>query len=409
MALSFNPPEWLLQEYFNRKQPAEIANEGIGNAIKTYAEADQQKKLMALKQQEMDQNRLGTYIKAFEAGGPDFAQNIATQIGLKNPPALPGRTSVQVAPGGTAGVTPQPQTPQPNVMNGFQMTPNEMNAQQSIPGEHIIDHWNQTMGTAPSAQPNAGLIGLPQDINQQFDKFGGMGKYGEKQRANLMAQVTMAKGLKDLNEDPNAPVPTMTKEDALKAGSVNPRAKILEPSTRSEEADLRHQDRMAKAVTDFGKQIETHPVIKTLMAQDVGINQVEELAHLVNEGNSVAAAGMGIKMAKAMGEVGVMTEQDIKRYIQSGKLTQGAGDTLHKWMTGTPSKATMQEISQISGALRDSFGSKIQPIYDRHIERFARAYKITPEEASYQLALPYKSNSSKKSNGGGSGDPLGIR
>lgn len=52
MALQFNPPEWLIQEYMKRKQPAEIASEGIGTALNTYAQAKQQQQTQALAQED---------------------------------------------------------------------------------------------------------------------------------------------------------------------------------------------------------------------------------------------------------------------------------------------------------------------------------------------------------------------
>lgn len=85
MALQFNPPEWLIQEYVKRKQPAEIMNEGVGNAINTYAtlkkQQDDQKikqRLMDLKEQELS---LAKDKNAREQG--EYARNYA-------PAELPG-------------------------------------------------------------------------------------------------------------------------------------------------------------------------------------------------------------------------------------------------------------------------------------------------------------------------------
>ena len=43
------------------------------------------------------------------------------------------------------------------------------------------------------------------------------------------------------------------------------------------------------------------------------------LIDLVKSGNTVAFSALGTKTAKAMGEVGVLTESDIARYVRSGR------------------------------------------------------------------------------------------
>lgn len=410
MTLQFvPPPDWLIQEYANRKSPVQEGLDSLTTAANLYRQTKQQ-------QQTKQNEALGAYVKAFEAGGPAFAEEIAKRIGLQNPPSLPGKTAVQTG-GGTAGIVPSPsqetpmdsegnpiapqQGPQlPGVREG--MAPDLPNGQQRRPASGmgasspIIDHWNQTMGASGQqqpSQPQAGLPNLPGGENPldllKLGKYGS-GRLGALESAQRLADIQTAR------TDKNKPVPTMTKEDALAAGSVDPNAKIIDTPDRAAK-DQRREDQMALAVTNYGKQIETNPIIKALELQSVGLHSVEEMSHLVRQGNTVAASAMGMKMARAMGEVGVVTENDVKRYVQSGKLTQAAADVLSRWLTGTPSNATLAEINQITEALSDSYDGKIQPIYNRYVDRFARAYKTTPEDAAYRLAIPYKTGS------GGSG------
>ena len=129
------------------------------------------------------------------------------------------------------------------------------------------------------------------------------------------------------------------------------------------------------------------PILKKLREQEIGIGQVDALIMLVAEGNSVAASALGVKMAKAMGEVGVLTESDIKRYITSGELAQGTADKLKLMMAGQLTVPTLGEISQISGILKKSFASKIQPRYDRYINSYASVEKISPEQMASELGL----------------------
>lgn len=53
MALNFNPPEWLIRDYLNRKQPAEIANEGIQQGLQTYATMKEKQGEQATRERQM--------------------------------------------------------------------------------------------------------------------------------------------------------------------------------------------------------------------------------------------------------------------------------------------------------------------------------------------------------------------
>ncbi len=131
------------------------------------------------------------------------------------------------------------------------------------------------------------------------------------------------------------------------------------------------------------------PIIKQLRSQEIGLTQMNALLDLVSEGNTVAAAGMGTKMAKAMGEVGMLTESDIKRYTMSGQLPRKAADTLFKWSKGIPTEATLDEIKQIAKALGNTFQNKIQPRYDKLIKSYATIEKMPPRELALAMGLNY--------------------
>jgi hypothetical protein len=130
-------------------------------------------------------------------------------------------------------------------------------------------------------------------------------------------------------------------------------------------------------------------VIKEINKQGLSLAAVDSLGGLVNEGNTVAFSALGLKMAKAMGEVGVMTEQDIKRYVTSGMLPQKAADTLSIWLRGRPTEATLEDVNGIAAAMKTAFQEKAQPRYDRYINSYANIEGITPQEFATKLSLGY--------------------
>lgn len=131
------------------------------------------------------------------------------------------------------------------------------------------------------------------------------------------------------------------------------------------------------------------PRVKPLFAQDIGLKQVEDILSLTGQGNTVAAGALGVKMAKAMGEVGVLTDQDVARYVVSGRLDRMAGDKLSKMIRGVPSNATQAEISQIADVLRDSFAQKLQPVYNEYIDSFSQVEGLEPEDVARKMAVSY--------------------
>lgn len=131
------------------------------------------------------------------------------------------------------------------------------------------------------------------------------------------------------------------------------------------------------------------PVIKKINENDLTFNALSGLTDLAKQGNTVAFSGVGIKMAKAMGEVGVMTEQDIKRYVNSRMITQKAADILSDWTRGKPSEATINEIEDISSAMKTAYQDKLQPRYDKFINAYSNIEGLKPEEFAAKLSLPY--------------------
>jgi hypothetical protein len=179
-------------------------------------------------------------------------------------------------------------------------------------------------------------------------------------------------------------------------------------SALKEERDRAQADRMDKNILTYSEALEKNPTVKGMRTQDVSLGQMDNVINLAKQGNTVAASAMGTKMARAMGEVGVLTDSDVKRYVQSGQLARGTGDKLSRMMQGRPTDATLEEISQIAAVLKNSYASKVQPVYDTYVNRLSRNLNITPEEAAFRLDVPYTGKKALKAlPSSGSGVDLG--
>ena len=149
------------------------------------------------------------------------------------------------------------------------------------------------------------------------------------------------------------------------------------------------KQRIQDITLKFGKEIDTDPILKKFEEQSINLAAVSELADIVKTGNTVAFSALGVKMARGMGEVGVLTEQDIRRYVLSGRLDRKAADTLSFWIKGKVTDATLDEIQQITDVIRDSFTKKSQPRLNRKIKRFSRVMGLSIKETAKQLAVEF--------------------
>lgn len=161
--------------------------------------------------------------------------------------------------------------------------------------------------------------------------------------------------------------------------------------TRDIQSGQREKDRALredKTALDYTEKLETNHLMKQFAKEGLALDQVTNLLDLANKGNTVAFAAVGPKMARAMGEVGVLTQADVENYVRSGALARGAADKLSLWIKGKPTQATREEIGQISSALKDQFKGKVQPIFDKYANRLSRNLDIPIEEAYYKLDVP---------------------
>lgn len=172
MSLQFTPPpDWLIENYVNRKSPIEGALDAGAQIANSYTQNK------ALQQQKQNEALKG-YIDAFGVGGPGLAGQVAQRNGLKNPPSFPGVTAAQVPSGGTAGVAYDPGT-------SSVPTSAENAAQQSLPDQHPANAQLSPIIQASLAAGHPNHAGLTLPGNPDPLALAGMGGYGAKQLTTL--------------------------------------------------------------------------------------------------------------------------------------------------------------------------------------------------------------------------------
>lgn len=130
--------------------------------------------------------------------------------------------------------------------------------------------------------------------------------------------------------------------------------------------------------------------IKSFRAQGIAFDQMDDLRQSIEEGNEVALGAIGTKAARAMGEVGVLTDQDVKRYIQGQSLVRQAKDKFGRAWQGKVSQATLDDIKNIVGKMRSGFDQKVKPIITNYAETTYENLKdfgLSREEVYNRLKL----------------------
>lgn len=203
---------------------------------------------------------------------------------------------------------------------------------------------------------------------------------GERSQARLTSEEKLAKD-------------RMTQQKELTQKEIDARLEAARIGSsagsayKDQESKKRDQRFIKGKMVDLMDKVSKDFRYKDAYKESLSFDQVNKLIEEAEKGNEVAFNTVGTKMAKAMGEVGVLTESDVKRYVEGGSLTRKAGDSLLRMMNGKPSQATIDDIKQITKVLRDSHESKLQPIFDDYVRRAVELGK-TREEAYKTFGFP---------------------
>lgn len=97
-------------------------------------------------------------------------------------------------------------------------------------------------------------------------------------------------------------------------------------------------------------QKETNRAIDKVNEKLAGVQGAEQLAILATK-NPTAAAALGTKVAKAYGEVGALTENDVTRYVQDPSLKAVVAQNFRKMSQGTLLPSTAKGLTETLKAL----------------------------------------------------------
>lgn len=156
---------------------------------------------------------------------------------------------------------------------------------------------------------------------------------------------------------------------------------------QDKKAQTQADQQTTRAVDQASAQIKRDPLLNKLQEQSISLDVANGLLDQVGRGNSVATSALGIKEAKAMGEVGVMTDSDVVRYIQAKKFDQKMQDKLGMFFQGKPTKMTQDEIRITNEIVKTFLENKVMPRYYQYIDNMTNNHNLSEEDAIMRLGL----------------------
>jgi len=154
---------------------------------------------------------------------------------------------------------------------------------------------------------------------------------------------------------------TAAEKNAGQRGSYE----IGRASRHEESREDRVNDKIYKSTQDLQKD----KIYTKLAEQGIAFEEADNILKSMKEGNEVAIGALGTKMARAMGEVGVLTDTDVQRYIEAASLYQKAKDKSGKLIAGKLSDNTVRDISKLNAKMQEGFSKKKEYLINNFVER----------------------------------------
>ena len=125
------------------------------------------------------------------------------------------------------------------------------------------------------------------------------------------------------------------------------------------------------------------PTYKKTSEQMVEFDQVGDIIDQAQSGNQAAVAALGTKLARAMGEVGVLTDTDVVRYVQGTSWGRKLQDWAKRGFEGELSEDTINDMLDNIDTIQDKLNNNKEKIFKRAASRTQAAYPDVPEETIY--------------------------
>lgn len=171
-------------------------------------------------------------------------------------------------------------------------------------------------------------------------------------------------------------------------GQADERIELQEKEQAQREKQ--EERRIASFAKSYRDKMLTDPRFKNLKSQEQAFQQIPSIKEAAQAGNEVAVSSIGTRMARAMGEVGVLTDADVVRYLGNQSYGRKLLDWYNRGMKGQIPIQTGEDIQQVSEIMQNLVNTQIIPVYGEYASAMSAAYPgaIDPERALKILGAP---------------------
>ena len=313
-------------------------------------------------------------------------------------------------------------------------------AKKLSPIESLLDEYKKLKGEYKDSKSQADLLSALSSVASTFDKYSPnsvglqpmkVSPSAEKPELKEIIDMAKMKGLykdsskkTELSSDPNSPasikaretlkklgikVPeSMTQAEAMKFGTSllsTERSKMTESGKDKRQGKaLSLQERKKytqdaqSALKDLRKDNKMYDKALTTLST---LPELEILLDDAYKNGGQSLAMLGPKIAKGIaGEVGVLTEQDVTRYVKNPQLVEGLMDSVQKIKSGKLTQASYDNIKRLLDISKKIASENRDTAIAEESELFSRRTGLPLEEARFMLdsnaTLDKKSNESPK-------------
>ena len=154
---------------------------------------------------------------------------------------------------------------------------------------------------------------------------------------------------------------------------------------QSEKSEEKFKERV---IAQFNK-IRTDKRMTELSKQLDAMRGVEQLVD-ASKDNTIATQAIGIRLPRALGEVGNLTEAEQTRYVSSPQVYQNLKDKIGRYFQGRSSEATREEILELSNILSSLAETKKKELTSEYVDNLANTYKREPAAIALMLGLDFE-------------------
>lgn len=175
---------------------------------------------------------------------------------------------------------------------------------------------------------------------------------------------------------------------ALKLASLQ--NKQAEKNQFLEQRQTEEERRLNKQINDEAQRLgRGDAVIKKIREQSSAFEEIGPLLEASEKGNQAGVAALGTRLARAMGEVGVLTDTDVTRYLGNTSWARKFSSWLSKGATGELPDAQIDDLRSMTNMLNTVYNDKISRRFNEAAAILQKRYpNLSEEEAKEKVGHP---------------------